>query len=69
MCTAATGEVSDMQLEYLQPQQLKLQTSDVPRQGRWPRIRAPRWPFNCELVSLAESHTEQEYRLYHRLTL
>lgn len=69
VCTAATGEVADMQLEYLQPEQLKLQPSDVPDQGRWPRIRAPRWPFNSELVSPAESHTGWEYCLCLRLTL
>ncbi|CAL5222355.1 g4707 [Coccomyxa viridis] len=46
----ATGEVSDMQLEYLQPEQLKLQPSDLPQQGRWPHIRAPKWPFSGDLV-------------------
>ncbi len=48
---AATGEVSDMQLEYLQPEQLGLQPSDLPKQGRWPYIRAPKWPFSGDLVS------------------
>ncbi len=40
-----------MQLEYLQPEQLKLQPSDIPQQGRWPHIRAPKWPFSGDLVS------------------
>jgi hypothetical protein len=48
---AATGEVSDMQLEYLRPEQLQLQPGDLPKKGRWPHIRAPRWPFDADLVS------------------
>ena len=40
-----------MQLEYLQPERLRLQPSDVPKQGRWPHIRAPKWPFSGDLVS------------------
>ena len=50
MCDAATDEVSDMQLEYLQPEQLGLLPSDVPKQGKWPHIRAPKWPFSGDLV-------------------
>lgn len=50
MYNAATGEVSDMQLEYLQPEQLGLQPSDVPKKGKWPHIRAPKWPFSGDLV-------------------
>lgn len=40
-----------MQLEYLRPEQLQLQPGDLPKKGRWPHIRAPRWPFNADLVS------------------
>ena len=40
-----------MQLEYLRPEQLRLQPGDLPKKGRWPHIRAPRWPFNADLVS------------------
>ena len=42
-----------MQLEYLQPEQLRLQPNDVPKKGRWPHIYAPKWPFNAQLVSPA----------------
>lgn len=55
MFNAATGEMSDMQLEYLSPEQLRLLPSDVPKTGRWPRIRAPKWPFNADLVRLHSS--------------
>ena len=45
-----------MQLEYLQPKQLQLQPGDVPKNGRWPHIRAPLWPFNAHLVSPAVAY-------------
>ena len=49
--TAGTNELSDLQLEYLNEEQLGLQPADVPSSGRWPHIRPPRWPFNGGLVS------------------
>ncbi|KAK9909479.1 hypothetical protein WJX75_002916 [Coccomyxa subellipsoidea] len=45
-----TNELSDLQLEYLNEEQLGLQPADVPSSGRWPHIRPPRWPFNGGLV-------------------
>ncbi len=48
--TAATDELSDVQLEYLDPEELGLQPADVPSCGRWPHIRRHRWPFSGGLV-------------------
>ena len=41
MRDAATGEVSDMQLEYLRPEQLQLQPGHLPKKGRWPPHQGP----------------------------
>lgn len=37
-----------MQLEYADPAQLSLSAADLP-DGRWPRPRPPRWPFDGSL--------------------
>ena len=56
--TAATGEVSDVQLEYLSPEALGLQPADLPRDKTswWPQPRQHRWPFDGGLV---RSHKQQ----------
>ena len=52
---AGMNELSDVQLEYLDEEQLGLQPADVPASGRWPHIRPPRWPFSGGLVSTESS--------------
>jgi hypothetical protein len=66
-----TGEICDVQLEYLPPDALGLQQSDVPSVGTWPQIKDHRWPFNGNLVSLhvsSQCWCQQHCRIVFRCT-
>jgi len=45
----STGEVADVSLEYLEPQELPLRKDDLPRSA-WPAPGPQRYPFNGGLV-------------------
>ncbi|KAK9817074.1 hypothetical protein WJX72_009087 [[Myrmecia] bisecta] len=46
----ATREVTEMQLEYLQPDALGLTAADLPPEQHWPAPKGPLYPFSGDLT-------------------